>query len=610
MFYRGPVPTTAVRRPDEHPGNPGGADRGPTIAHRRRHLHRRSPSCRNWPGRSGSRSCAARWRSAEITGIDAKAALDSPGVVAVLTAADADDLPPAGDRPTTEPLLATDRVRFVGEPVAIVLTEDGYQGEDAAELVSVDYQPLDPVVGMDAALAGASLLFPAAGSNVVRSGGGPAPDDAFAGCDVRGASGPSRTSGWPRSRWRSGRPPHAGRTAGSPCGPARRTPSRPGTRWPGRSAWTQPAVRVITPDVGGGFGAKIGHDRDTIAVAWAARQLGRPVRWVETRSENMLAHGARPGSAADVRIGGTRDGRILAYRLDIVQDCGRLPAVRAVPAVPDPADGERRVRPAYVRVQLPGRWSPTRRRSPPTAAPGGPRRPRPSSGPWTCSPPRSGWTRPRSAAGTWCRRTRSPTPPPGGAIYDTGEYAAALDKVLAGPGYAGLRAEQARRRERGDVVQLGIGVSCYVEITAGDYSGGRDRPGWWCTTTARPPCTPAARRTARGTRPRGRHAGPSRAGHPDGRITVRHGDTDVVPRGVGTYGSRSLQLGGSAVHQAAVERQGAGPRAGRRTCSRPAKPTSSWTSAGAPGRCAATRTGAELGRRSPGRPARTGWWPT
>src|SRR4029077_2547164 len=107
-----------------------------------------------------------------------------PGVVAVLTAADADDLPAPDGRPTTEPLLASDRVRYVGEPVAIVLTEDGYQGEDAAELVSVDYEPLPAVVGVDAGLADTSLLFPGAGSNVVRSGGGPAPRDAFDGCDV------------------------------------------------------------------------------------------------------------------------------------------------------------------------------------------------------------------------------------------------------------------------------------------------------------------------------------------------------------------------------------------------------------------------------------------
>jgi carbon-monoxide dehydrogenase large subunit len=106
---------------------------------------------------------------ARITGIDAGAALASPGVVAVLTAADLDDIPPGGDKPTAEPLLATDRVRYVGESVALVLTEHGSQGEDAAELVSVDYEPLPAVVSLDDALAGRTLLFPGTDTNVVNS---------------------------------------------------------------------------------------------------------------------------------------------------------------------------------------------------------------------------------------------------------------------------------------------------------------------------------------------------------------------------------------------------------------------------------------------------------
>ena len=121
---------------------------------------------------------------ARITGIDTGAALASPGVVAVLTAADMDDVPPGRARPTTEPLLATDRVRYVGEAVAIVVTEEGYQGEDAAELVSVDYDPLPAVVDFDDALAGGTLLFDGTDSNVIGSGGEPAPPDAFDGCEV------------------------------------------------------------------------------------------------------------------------------------------------------------------------------------------------------------------------------------------------------------------------------------------------------------------------------------------------------------------------------------------------------------------------------------------
>ena len=137
-----------------------------------------------------------------ITGVDASAALAAPGVVGVLTYQDINDIPPPPPPPEggpppgseaaplpmggvwQEPLLAVDRVRFVGEPVAIVLTDDTYQGEDAAELVSVDYEPLAAVVDPADALAGQTLLFPDAGSNVVATIGKPADDTVFDGCDV------------------------------------------------------------------------------------------------------------------------------------------------------------------------------------------------------------------------------------------------------------------------------------------------------------------------------------------------------------------------------------------------------------------------------------------
>src|SRR5260221_556165 len=143
---------------------------------------------------------------AAITGIDVSAAKDAPGVVAVLTVADMDDLPPpppdsglTGTEgaplpfggPWAEPLLAVDRVRFVGEPVAIVLTDERYQGEDAAELVSVDYEPLPAAASVDAALAGETLLFPGTESNVAWTtgvtGNGSAGDSSmFDGCDRAG----------------------------------------------------------------------------------------------------------------------------------------------------------------------------------------------------------------------------------------------------------------------------------------------------------------------------------------------------------------------------------------------------------------------------------------
>jgi aerobic carbon-monoxide dehydrogenase large subunit len=487
---------------------------------------------------------------AEITGIDVKTALDSPGVVAVLTAADADDLPPADGRPTTEPLLATNRVRYVGEPVAIVLTEDGYQGEDAAELVSVDYQPLPPVVGLDAALADASLLFPGAGSNVVRSGGQPAPDDAFAGCDVvvqrtfpnqRVAPVPLEVRAAAAS-WAGGRLMLWASTQNA---------QQARDQVAGALGLDAAAVRVITPDVGGGFGAKIATDRDTIVVAWAARRLGRPVRWVETRNENLLGMVHGRAQQHTIRIGGTRDGRILAYQLDIVQDCGAYPRFGLfLPTLTQlMASG------VYDLPYCGSSYRVVVTNTTPISAYRGAGRPEATAAI-------------ERAVDLFAAeigldpaevRRRNLVPPdafpyttPGGAVYDTGEYAAALDRVLAAAGYPELRAEQARRRERGDVVQLGIGVSCYVEITAGDYSGGE---------TSRLVVDHSGAATVyTGSSPHGQgHATAyamlvtSELGIPMDRITVRHGDTDEVPRGVGTYGSRSLQLGGSAVHQAAVE---------------------------------------------------------
>src|SRR5215472_11911464 len=139
-----------------------------------------------------------------ITGIDVTAAREAPGVVAVLTAADIDDLPPPPPPPDegaepppgseaaplplgghwAEPLLAVDRVRFVGEPVAMVLTDDSYLGEDAAELVSVDYEPLPAVADLDSCMAGLSLLFPPTRSNVCLTIGDTEEGTAFDGCEA------------------------------------------------------------------------------------------------------------------------------------------------------------------------------------------------------------------------------------------------------------------------------------------------------------------------------------------------------------------------------------------------------------------------------------------
>jgi aerobic carbon-monoxide dehydrogenase large subunit len=487
---------------------------------------------------------------ARIVGIDPEAALASPGVVAVLTAADMDDLPPGGGRPTTEPLLATDRVRYVGEAVAIVVTEQGYQGEDAAELVSVDYEPLPAVVDFDDALAGGTLLFPGTDSNVVGSGGDPAPDDAFGGCEVvvehtfpnqRVAPIPLEVRA-SAARWADGRLTFWTSTQNAQL--ARDALAGALGLEPG-------AVRVIAPDVGGGFGAKIATERDGMTVSWAAKRLGRPMRWVETRNENLLGmvHGRAQRHA--IKIGGTRDGRILAYHLDIIQDCGAYP--RFGPFLPTltklMAGG------VYDLPYCGATYRSVVTTTTPIAAYRGAGRPEATA---AIERAVDLFAAEIGMDPAEVRRKNVITPEafpyttPSGAVYDTGDYAAALDAVLSAGGYAELRAEQAGRRARGGPVQLGLGLACYVEITAGDYDGGE-------TSRVVVDATGAAT-VYTGSSPHGQGHQTAFAmlvtdqlGIPMDQITVIHGDTDQVPHGVGTFGSRSLQLGGTAVHQAAIQ---------------------------------------------------------
>jgi carbon-monoxide dehydrogenase large subunit len=501
-----------------------------------------------------------------ITGIDASAALAAPGVVAVLTYQDINDIPPPPPPPEggpppgseaaplplggvwQEPLLAVDRVRYVGEPVAIVITDDSYQGEDAAELVGVDYEPLPAVVRIGDALAGQTLLFPDAGSNIpVDHAAG---DTAFAGCDVvvereivnqRVApvpmEGRATAASWVDGKltvWVSTQNAQISRFILA-----------------GAFGLDPAAIRVVAPDVGGGFGAKVGLDRDAIIVAWAARHTGRALRWVETRSENLtgMTHGRAQRHA--IKIGGTRDGRVLAYRLDVVQDTGAysrmggfLPTLTNLMAA-GPYD--------IAHVEAGYRVVVTN--TTPISAYRGAGRPEATAAierAMDLFAAEIGMDPAQLRRKNLVPADKFPYQTPCGATYDTGDYIGGLDKVLAGAGYADLRAEQARRRERGDVVQLGIGVASYVEITAADADGGE---------TARVEVHDdgsAVVYTGSSAHGQGHHTAwamivEADLGIPMDKVIVKHGDTDEIPLGTGTYASRSLQLGGVAVHRANLE---------------------------------------------------------
>ncbi len=311
------------------------------------------------------------------------------------------------------------------------------------------------------------------------------------------------------------------------------------------------AIRVITPDVGGGFGAKVGLDRDGITVAWAARRTGRPVRWSETRRENLvgMTHGRAQQQA--ITLGGTRDGQFLAYRLEIVQDTGAYPRMSGfLPGL----TSLMAVGPYWIpRVETAFRVVVTN--TTPISAYRGAGRPEATAAIERAvdlfaaeigMDPAEVRRRNLIPAGSFPYTTGS------GAVYDSGDYVRALDTVLAGAGYRALREEQARRRARGDVLQLGLGLASYVEITAADAAAGE---------TARLVVHgdgAATVYTGSSAHGQGHHTAwamlvQAELGIPMARVTVIHGDTEVIPQGVGTYASRSLQLGGVAVHMAALD---------------------------------------------------------
>jgi aerobic carbon-monoxide dehydrogenase large subunit len=496
---------------------------------------------------------------AKLGGVDVSAALGSSGVVGAYVAADLDlaPLPPSGTVEgdpdgeleglfSREP-LARETVRFVGEIVAVVVAETLLQAVDAAETVGVDYEELPLVVDVEAALAeGAPLLWPEFGSNVAHSFDSMADGDPLEGADVvvrgrfvnqRVAPAPMETNGiavvptddGSYMVWVSTQIPFDVRDDVAE------------TMGVGRDR-----VRAIAPDVGGAFGAKLQVYAEYHAVAAIAARLGRPVRWQETRSESMvsLTHGR--AQVQTVELGARRDGALVGLKAEILADMGAYPIGAFVPGTTqEMLCGVYRI----PRVVSSGRSVVTN--TTPVA-------------------PYRGAGRPEATAlieramdmlateldmdpvelrrKNFIRPDEFPHTTATGVTYDTGEYEKPLDEALRLAGYEALRAEQATRRARGDEVCLGIGVAAYVEITA---FGGREFAAVEVSADGRA-------RVSVGTTPAGHghetafaQLASASLGVPFEDVTVVHSDTGLVARGEGTWGSRSLQIGGSSVFEQA-----------------------------------------------------------
>jgi carbon-monoxide dehydrogenase large subunit len=490
---------------------------------------------------------------ARITELDVSVAAALPNVQ-VLTSADL-DLPVFGPPPFPglnetmgRPLIAGDVVRFVGDIVAIVISDDRAAGADAAELVMVDYEPLPAVVKPEDAAKDDVLLFPEAGTNVAARSGSPDHDDKlFRDCDVV-------VAGTLLSQ-RMAPCPLEARSCAAELGPDGRLTAWLSTQTPhqdrmvlaGMLGLDPERVRVIAPDVGGGFGAKMLNAEELLLV-WLARKLGRPVRWTETRSESMVALPHGRAQRLDFTIGGNRDGKVLAYRLESLQDTGAYPALGAY--LPNltalMASGVYEI----PRIEFEGRAVVTN--TTPISAFRGAGRPEATQAierAIDTFAAELGMDPAEVRRRNFIPKDAFPHTTVTMATYDSGDYEGALELVLRSAGYDELRDEQRRRRDDGGEKQLGIGISCYVEIT----NGVAESEFGEVEITAD---GGAIVRTGSFSHGQGHETtfamiAAERLGLPVEKVTVYKGDTDEIAKGTGTYGSKSTQIGGTAARLAA-----------------------------------------------------------
>ncbi|WP_338182615.1 xanthine dehydrogenase family protein molybdopterin-binding subunit [Candidatus Dormiibacter inghamiae] len=450
------------------------------------------------------------------------------------------------------PVLAKSVVRFAGEAVAVVVGRSEAAAADGAAAVAVDYEPLSSVVSPeDAAAIGAPLLFPEHGSNLAFQGLIRTEEDALAGANAiisarfrnqRLAAVPMEPNGFaaaPLGRgeglqvWASTQSPFQVRDA---IAESLRIPEQ--------------SVHCMVPHVGGAFGAKLAVYPEQLVVAALALRLGRPVRWLETRSESFVALNQGRGQIQDVQLGSDRSGKLVGLRVRVIADAGAYPGQGAfLPYLTGQMlSGVYRI----PRIDYQARSYCTN--TTPTGAYRGAGRPE------ATALLERAMDLLAAALGLDPAelRRRNLIPPdafpyesPTGAIYDSGDYERALGRALQLSRYADLRSEQAARLSAGARKVLGIGISTYVEVTAVgspteyaaiEVEAGGDLAVQVGTTSSGQGHATAYAQILSGL-----------LGVPSERITVTEGDTSLVERGDGTASSRSMQLGASAVFGAGKE---------------------------------------------------------
>jgi aerobic carbon-monoxide dehydrogenase large subunit len=507
---------------------------------------------------------------ARIGRLDTSAAATAPGVVAVYTAADTAEalkpmpcawLVPNADLKIAEYLcMARDTVRYVGDIVAVVVAESPYQAQDALELIEVEYDPLPAVADpRQSVQEGAPQLHASVPGNQAfhwTVTGGDV-DAAFAAADVvvRDHIVQQRlipTAMEPRSAvvqwsaasreltlWNTTQNPHIVRFIASIV-----------------LGVPEDKLRVIAPEVGGGFGSKIAQYPGEFIAAFCAMRLARPVKWTETRSENYIATTHGRDHVQEVEMAATRDGRITGLRCTVWAGMGAYLST-AAPGIPTILHGLMLAGPygiPAVHEDVYGVYTNTT----PVEAYRGAGRPEAT---YMIERLIDRLAHTLGMDPVEVRRKNLIEPFENGhdvvtgLTYDSGNYGAALDKALAQVDYAGVRAEQARLRTEGRY--LGIGVTTYVEICGlgpSQVAGAVGfQGGLWESAIVRFHPSGAVN-VFIGAKPHGQGEETTFAqivaaelGVSVDDVKVVHGDTDRTPMGWGTYGSRTTAVGGAAL---------------------------------------------------------------
>jgi len=498
---------------------------------------------------------------AHITGIDVNEAAKAPGVVAVYTGKDiataVGPVPCAAALPDLKVpdyrVLATDKALFVGHPIAAVVATDRYLARDAADLISVDYEELPAVVDVEVAAKGGPVIHEQFGSNIaytLTSGEGDI-DAALKAADhivtqrmVHQRLAPIAMEGrgvlaryFPGEEeltlWSSTQIPHLMRTQVALM-----------------IGLGEHKLRVITPEVGGGFGSKLNVYAEEALLSWISMQLGKPVKWIESRRENVQATIHGRAQVGTVEVGCKNDGTITGLRYNVVADLGAYHQL-LTPAIPTLTglmlSGAYRI-PA-IQMNVTGVF--TNKMS--TDAYRGAGRPEAT---YVVERAMDIVAAELKMDPVAVRRknfpasTDFPFHTATGLDYDSGDYEAALAKALDLSGYQKLREDQTKARAAGKLI--GIGMSSYVEICALGPSQAMPAGGWESATVRIEPTGKVTVMT--GASPHGQGQETSFAqiaadelGVDLNDVTVIHGDTAIVQYGIGTFGSRATAVGGTAV---------------------------------------------------------------